>query len=155
VEQASASGHNGNGVGAKAFDVPIVLASPRQEDREILAGLLEGSAWRLVEANTPDEALAALRQVEIPIILCDPYLGGERWKTMVRSLLSARRGVCVIFLVDGFRGIVLTPAAPSEFDFLVRPFDRDQLFAALFFAYGRCKSSWNAAWLARSHKPLV
>jgi DNA-binding NtrC family response regulator len=156
VESAYAVEQNGKIGNSKALEVQIVLATRREEDREILAGLLAGSAWRLIEANTPQEALAALRHVEIPIMLCDPLIGGGRWKTMLRSFLSARRGASVVLLLDRFRGLGFAPMAPSpEFDFLIRPLDREQVFAALFFAYGRCKAAWSAAWLARSRSRRI
>jgi hypothetical protein len=151
VELTYAGQRNGNIESSRALDVPIVLATRREEDRQTLASLLAGSAWRLVEVNTPEKALAALRQAKIPIVLCDPYIGGERWQTMVRSFLSARRGACVLLLVD--RRIGFQEEGSLGFDCLVRPLDRDLLFAALFFAYARCKTASSAAWPASSRNP--
>jgi hypothetical protein len=154
VELTYAGQRNGNIESSRALDVPIVLATRREEDRQTLASLLAGSAWRLVEVNTPEKAVAALRQAKIPIVLCDPYIGGERWETMARSFLSARRGACVLWLLDRFGGIGFSSAEGSlGFDLLVRPLDRDQLFAALFFAYARCKTASRAAWPASSRNP--
>jgi hypothetical protein len=152
VELTYAGQRNGNIESSRPLDVPIVLASRREEDRQTLASLLAGSAWRLVEVNTPEGALAALRQAKIPIVLCDPHFGGGRWETMVRSFLSARRGACVLLLVDRFNGFSRAEGS-REFDLLIRPLDRDQLFAALFFAYARCKTASSAAWVVRSHNP--
>lgn len=152
VELTYAGHRNGNIESSRALDVPIVLASRREEDRQTLARLLAGSAWRLVEANTPEKALAALRQAKIPIVLCDPYIGSERWETTVRSFLSARRGACVLLLVDRFNGFS-RPEGSRKFELLIRPLDRDQLLAALFSAYARCKTASNAMWLVRSRNP--
>jgi DNA-binding NtrC family response regulator len=151
VELTYPGQRNGNIENSRALDVPIVLATRREDDRRTLASLLAGSAWRLVAVNSPEEALAALRRVKIPIVLCDPDVGGDRWKTMVRSFLSARRGVRVLLLADRFDGF--SSAENSlELDFLIRPLDRDRLLAALFFAYARCKTASIAAWSATSRK---
>jgi hypothetical protein len=151
VELTYARQRNGNIESSRALDVPVILASRREEDRQTLASLLAGSAWRLVEVNSPEAALVALRQAKIPIVLCDPHIGGGRWKTIVRSLLSARRGACVVLLVD--RGTGFQAEGSLGFDSLVRPLDRGHLLAALFFAYARCKTASIAAWLARSRDP--
>jgi hypothetical protein len=156
VELTYAGQRNGSIESSRALDVPIVLATRREEDRQTLASLLVGSAWRLVEVNTPEGALAALRQAKIPIVVCDPHIGGDRWEAMVQNFLGARRSACVLLLVDRFGGIGFSRAEGSrEFDFLIGPLDRDQLFAALFFAYARCKTASNAVWLARSRNPSV
>ncbi|HEY6347555.1 MAG TPA: hypothetical protein VIY49_39195 [Bryobacteraceae bacterium] len=80
--------------------IEIVLATDRDEDRNVLAELLAGSIWKLIEANTLERAVAALRRVKSPILLCDPRLLEPPRGTELRYLLGARGRANVVLLKD-------------------------------------------------------
>jgi len=70
------------------------------EDRHLLAGICRQKCWRLLFADTREEARTALDELMAPVILCDRDLPGRGWRQTVKDLASSPQGACVI-LVSG------------------------------------------------------
>jgi DNA-binding NtrC family response regulator len=133
--------------------VPVVLASGREDDRYALESMLAGTAWQLIGAADQADALWALRQMPIPIVLCDVEFGGDGWAQALHQLRTVRRHACVIFLRDlagGTDGFFEEVVERGGFDVLTRPLQQDDVWSTLLFAYGHCK----AGALPRSHRQI-
>jgi FixJ family two-component response regulator len=70
------------------------------EDRRLLAGMCSRNSWRLLFANTNDEAQAGLDDLKPQVILCDRDLPGKGWRETVNSLASSPHRACIILLSE-------------------------------------------------------
>ena len=138
-------------VKSKPFAVEIVLVSAQPKDLETLSGMLAGSAWKLTEARTCQEAVWAVRYERVPIVLFDGNFGNQLWQESLREFLTARRETCVIFLTNEPDNHLLREITrQGGFDLLIRPLQRDQVFQSLFFAYSQFITSWPVGSRGRS-----
>ena len=126
-----------------AVAIQIVLASTHAGDRKTLGSLLTGSPWELIAVANVEETVRTLHRVSVPIVLCDENLDDQPWQATVRALIKARRKTSVTVLTDaGGPGLWTDLARRGGFDLLVRPFERDQVYATLMCAYAQCRMSW-------------
>jgi DNA-binding NtrC family response regulator len=64
-----------------AFKV-VLSISPNNEDRASLKGILE-SDWTVVASSTVASALSLLREISIPIVICDCEITSGTWGEML------------------------------------------------------------------------
>jgi DNA-binding NtrC family response regulator len=137
-------------VGTRKFTIPLVVVSTRKEDRDNLESILADSAWQLFTVDTLGEAYSALRNAKTPIVICDAAIDGSRWSATIRSFSRARPGAYVIFLADDDRESVYQEIVRhGGFDVLTRPFQKEDVFRVLLFAYSHCRGTWLAAPIRR------
>lgn len=123
--------------------VGVVLASSKPDDLNSLGIFLAGSAWALINVQTCREAEQAVRHGPVPIVLCDLAFEDQPWQETLEKLRLTRDGACIILLADESAGDLASEVVQQGgFDLLFRPFEREQVFQTLFFAYSRCKLSW-------------
>jgi DNA-binding NtrC family response regulator len=123
--------------------VGVVLASSKHDDLNSLGAILAGSAWALIDVQTCGEAEQAVRYGRVPIVLCNLALEDRPWQETLEKLRLTRNGACVILLADESAGDLASEVVQQGgFDLLFRPFERQQIFQSLFFAYSCCKLSW-------------
>jgi DNA-binding NarL/FixJ family response regulator len=128
---------------AKPSTIRVILASARDDDHEVLGALLEGGPWELKGARSVVETIAALDEVAVPIVLCDQDLELRPWWETMRVLLKARRKASVTILASaGAPELCADVARRGGFDLLLRPFEREQLYATLMCAYAQCRIGW-------------
>lgn len=138
--------------GTPSFTIPLVVVSPRKEDHDNLESILADSAWQLFSATSLAEAHGALRAARTPIAICDAGTDGT-WRGTIRSLSKARPGAYVIFLADDDRESVCQEIIRhGGFDVLARPFQREDVFRVLLFAYSHCRGTWLAAPVHRERR---
>lgn len=116
--------------------IPVLVASPREEDHRRVRELVANSQWLAIEARDWSGALNLSRYVVFPVIVCDRDLGGLETHTAIRSLAGGWRTACVILLSDYWdpdlwEGLL----QQGGFDVLVRPLHRDDVVAVLDAAY--------------------
>jgi CheY-like chemotaxis protein len=68
------------------------------EDRQLLAGICGRNRWRLLFADTCEEARTALDKLKAPLILCDRDLPGKGWRQTVEDLALLPHRACVILV---------------------------------------------------------
>ena len=128
--------------------VGVILASSRRDDVDSLDALLAGTGWGLINVQTYEEAEQAARRERVPIVLCDLALEDQPWQETLEKLRLTRDGACVILLADESAGDLAGKVAKrGGFDLLFRPFEREQVFQSLFFAYSRCNLGWPIGFL--------
>ena len=131
-----------------ASRVEIVLGSTREDDLTGLAAILKRSAWNIVQAPTCKQVACMAADLQFPILLCDLRLEFQPWQETLRQLLTARCDASVLFLANETdRAFSREVARHGGFDLLTRPFERDQVFESLLFAYSRHKLSWPIAFI--------
>jgi len=123
--------------------IQIILASAHSDDGDALQSLLTGSPWELIVVANVADAIRALHQITVPIVLCDQHLDGQPWQETIRALIKTRRRSSVTLLADlGGPRLYAEVARRGGFDLLERPFDKEQVYATLLCAYARGRTSW-------------
>jgi len=116
----------------------VILANVNGDDRDSLKAILEGTPWVLIDTELP-QIEKVVRDASVPIVLCDRG-DSDCWRRMMRSLVKARRDVCVILLAGatdapGSSEVV----ACGAFDILTRPLKKAHVLPMLLFAYTYCR----------------
>lgn len=128
----------------KLSALEVILANGNGDDRNNLENVLGGTPWVVVDAE-PSEIENLVLESASPIVIFD----GDRsdcWRTTIRSLMKARRNVCVLVLSNDANALSRDEVVQyGGFDIITRPFDRKQVLPMLVFAYTYC----------RGHGPFV
>ena len=112
----------------------VILANVDGVDRNCLEVILQGTPWVVIDAE-PLQIENVVRVASVPIVLCDRD-HSDCWRRLIRTLMKARRDVCVILLSSE-----TDPSDYDEvvrcggFDILTRPLQRKQVLPMLLFAY--------------------
>lgn len=116
----------------------IILANLNGDDRTSLQSILQGTPWAMIDAGLP-QIETAVREASVPIVLCDRD-DCDYWREMIRTLMKARRDVCVILLSrEGDAACNEDVARYGGFDLLTKPLRREQVLPMLLFAYTYCR----------------
>ena len=105
------------------------------EDRQSLAGICARKCWRLLFADTCEEARTALDKLKAPVILCDRDLPGKGWRQTVEGLASSPHRACVI-LVSAVVDTYLRDEVVRHggYDVLPKPLREDDVVRAVRLA---------------------
>jgi DNA-binding response OmpR family regulator len=123
--------------------IPILLASAREDDARMLRTILAGSLWTPVVVSAWATALIAQEKMSFPIVLCDRDLCGLSWYDGVAAVMRGRSRPAIILISDvndQYLWDALVQA--GGFDVLPRPFQRDVTLAMIAFAHTYWKSGW-------------
>jgi CheY-like chemotaxis protein len=103
--------------------------------RGFVASTLERAGYRVISAASPAEAvaLAGGPSQTIDVLVTDIVMPEISGPTLARRLLSARPSMRVI-LMSGYDPSLATGQLDTSFQFLAKPFSRDDLTAALAVA---------------------
>src|ERR1035437_6678548 len=88
----------------------VILANVDGVDRNCLEVILQGTPWVVIDAE-PLQIENVVRDASVPIVLCDRD-HSDCWRRLIRTLMKARRDVCVILLSS--------ETDPSDYDEVVR-----------------------------------
>jgi len=69
-----------------------------KEDRRLLTEICSRNRWRLLFADTCEEAWTALDTLKAPVILYDRDLPGKGWRQSVEDLASSPHRACIILV---------------------------------------------------------
>jgi PAS domain S-box-containing protein len=111
----------------------ILLAEDEDDVRTLLCELLESHGHRVLEANSPAQAVvvSGAYRGNIDLLLTDVVMPGGTGRDLARLLLAKRPDIKVLYISGypehGSPGRVLESGAP----FLPKPFTRDLLLAKL------------------------
>ena len=123
-------------------EIQLILASNDPDDEARLRALLAGTPWAVLAATTLDDAIRALHEIALPIVLLDRDFDHRSWPETTRALLKARRRTCVIVLGDAGPPDADDVLRRGGFDALARPLEKDELFATLISAYSTARMHW-------------
>ena len=109
-----------------AFKV-VLSISPNDEDRASLKGILE-SDWTVVASSTVASALSLLREIPIPIVICDCDISSGTWREMLDhlSLLPYPPQLIVASRLADER-LWAEALNLGAWDVLAKPFDADEV----------------------------
>lgn len=123
--------------------ISVLLVTSRVEDLKELKEILHETPWDVADTLHLEEAGAALKAAPVPILLFDRDVAGGCWQETMKRLLKSRRNACVI-LVSNVSDQYLWEEVIQHggFDFLSRPFRKEQVLSTLVFAYAQCRTPW-------------
>jgi two-component system response regulator AtoC len=108
--------------------VTILVVDDEAGVRRTLAALVEDEGWRAVEADGFDAAAAAIARAAPDVILTDLKMPDRDGLALLAHCRSAIPRVPVILLTaHGTVDTAVDAMKRGAFDFLLKPFDRDQL----------------------------
>ena len=116
-----------------AFKV-VLSISPHNDDRAYLKGILE-SDWTVVASSTVASALSVLREIPIPIVICDCDVSAGTWGEMLHHLLCLSDPPLMIVtscLPD--KGLWAEALNLGAWDVLAKPFDADEVIRVVDIA---------------------
>jgi DNA-binding NtrC family response regulator len=112
------------GLGGGEQSLTVLQLSPAAKDHKELDEICRNAGWKRVSAETIREAVAVLRSVALPVVICDRDLPDGPWTMLlsgVQSLPTPPRLIVSSRLADpGLWSIVLRLGG---FDVLSTPFD--------------------------------
>jgi CheY-like chemotaxis protein len=111
----------------------VLVCEDETAVRRLLADALTAAGYQAIEADCPDEALAAVRAGARPdAIVCDVVMPGCTGPELVDELAALIGHVPVLFVSGYTRGALLTRFnLPADSDFLSKPFATDEALERL------------------------
>jgi AmiR/NasT family two-component response regulator len=114
---------------------PVLLASSRSEDLDLIPALLPREQWMLIKVASWTDVLQLLGAVILPIVLCDRELPGLDWPQDLAQLRRPFRPPALVLLSDLAAGSLWQEVIRyGGFDMLFRPLRQGRLIAALDLA---------------------
>jgi signal transduction histidine kinase/ActR/RegA family two-component response regulator len=108
----------------------ILLVEDEEPLRELIREMLEGAGYSVKAAGTPEEALrlAECDSGNLDLLLTDVILPGMSGRQLAEAVVRLKPGVRVLFM-SGYADDIIGRygVLDSEFEFLEKPFHRDQL----------------------------
>jgi DNA-binding NtrC family response regulator len=112
------------GPGGHEQSPTVLQISPSAKDHEDLEEICRSAGWKRVSADTIREAVAVLRSVALPVVICDRDLPDGPWSMLLRgvqSLATPPRLIVSSRLADP--SLWSTVLRLGGFDVLSTPFD--------------------------------
>jgi len=106
----------------------VLIVDDESSMRELLAAELCEHGWTTRSAGDADEAMAALRDAQVDIVLTDLRMPGRSGNELCREIVRVRPDVPVV-VMSGFGSIDAAVEAIrfGAYDFLTKPFEHDAL----------------------------
>lgn len=117
--------------------VYVLAVLPYAEDRDRLSRIISHSNWKVSFAETYEEARAALQAAEAGAIVSECCLpGGLGWRDIVQ-LTAAMQNAPPVIVTDRLADDRLWAEVLNErgYDVLMKPFDRDEVFRIISYAW--------------------
>lgn len=106
----------------------ILLVEDEQALRELTRDILLGSGYKLLEAESPEQAIQIARGHAGPIhlLLTDVVMPGINGRVLAQKLMVIRPEMKVLYM-SGYAGFKHSQMAGLESVLLAKPFKRDML----------------------------
>jgi DNA-binding NtrC family response regulator len=116
--------------------IPVLSVSPATSDHGALERLLCRTQWTVYKAETIVSALALLRQLRIPVVVCEANLASDTWKDLYLRVSALQNQPCVI-VTSGVADDYLWAEALNmgAYDVLAQPFDSTEVNRSLTLAW--------------------
>jgi two-component system NtrC family response regulator len=121
--------------------------------RESLEIALRGSGYEVLSARTGEEGMVLFTQKNPDLILLDHWLPGISGDQVLRKIKEAEPEVPVIVMTaQGSVDLAVQSMKMGAFDFLVKPFELDQLEALIEKALERSRLKKELEWLRSQYQ---
>ncbi|MGO4885525.1 MAG: hypothetical protein ACLP59_32585 [Bryobacteraceae bacterium] len=124
----------------------VLAVSPLTADRVRLRDILSRGNWKLHEASDCREALALLRGLSVPVLLCERDHADGNWE----DLLKATAGLpappnLIVFSRLADECLWAEVLNLGGFDVLMTPFEPEEVLRVTFAAWSRWESDYEPA----------
>ena len=122
----------------------VLSVSPNDEDRVSLERIVK-SDWTVIASATVVSALSALRQIPIPIVMCDVEITVGTWGEMLDHI-SLLPDPPLLIVTSRLADERLWAQAMNlgAWDVLAKPFDTDEVIRIVSFAWQHWRDRHNA-----------
>jgi len=117
-----------------AFPRPwILVVDDEPSMRLLIEVVLRSQDWVVVSADGAEDALDALKAHPLPpsVVICDVLMPGLDGLELIRRMCARLPGLNVIFISGRLSDVSWWPTDLREHRFLAKPFEKDQLIAAV------------------------
>ena len=126
--------------------VTVLSVSSDQEDQSFLSDIFSHSNWWFYKASTIAEALTALEQHKIAVVLCEHHLGLGTWKDFLRQITRMPYPPALIVtsrLADDHLWVEALNL--GAYNVLDKPFDSEEVFRVVSVAWLHWKNKYQLA----------
>ncbi|MBZ0271315.1 sigma-54 dependent transcriptional regulator [bacterium] len=110
----------------------ILVVDDEKNIRRVLRATLEREGYDVVEAESGEEALAILSRERVECVLTDLRMPGiDGMEVLARSLAADRELPIVMLTAHGTVNTAVEAMKRGAFDYLTKPFDKDELLASV------------------------
>jgi DNA-binding NtrC family response regulator len=111
----------------------ILVVDDQQSMRALLGIVLRAKGWLVQLADGAEEAFATVKAAARPpsLVICDVLMPRVDGLELVRRMCARYPGMNVIFISGHLTDVSWWPADLREHRFLAKPFDNEQLLAAV------------------------
>jgi len=141
------------GDGRRVFDEPdqvrLLAITRGAEEKAALGRIAADLGWKLLIAESAEEAIQLLGDEPLPLVICDRDLPGDDWRTTMARIAGRRDVLCVLLASSVVDDYLWDEVIQQRgYDVVSKPFEADQLRRAATFAW-----SWKR-WYMRSLRPI-
>ncbi|MCL4402741.1 MAG: response regulator [Acidobacteria bacterium] len=120
--------------------VTVLAVSPLEEDSRCLEHVFSHSKWEMHRVRTCHEALALLRQMEIPVIVCERSLPDGDWKQILAEASVQPTPPRIIVTSQFADDLLWTEVLDmGGYDVLGKPFDSREVVRVISLAWRQWK----------------
>lgn len=126
--------------------IPVLSVSPAESDHETLERLLSPQQWTVYRAETVVSAMSVLRQLRIPIVICEEDLAPHSWTDLFSQLAAFEHPPCLIVTSRVADDYLWAEALNlGAYDVLEQPLDAVEVSRSLGFAWLHWRDHHEAA----------
>ena len=126
--------------------VIVLVISPFQEDHSSLRDIFAHSNWNIYETCNLAEAIAILRQTQIPVIICERDLPDGNWTNVLNEaalLANPPHVIVTARLADEHLWAEVLNL--GGYDLLEKPFQAPEVFRVISLAWLHWNQEWERA----------
>lgn len=123
------------------YPVKVLAVSPAERDQTSLQRLLGHTSWNLLPAGTIAEALDAIQQHRIPVVVTRERLPDGGWKELLARIQSLPDAPELIVMGADNEGLWFDALNGGAYDVLPKPLQSSEVFRIISLAWQK----WRAA----------
>jgi len=114
----------------------VLLVSPSDSDHRSFERIFSHTKWALSHASSCREALAALQQAFVPVVVCEARLPDGTWQDLLEAF-QARPIPPLMIVTSDFADTALWAEALNlgAYDFLAKPFNQSEVIQIISLAW--------------------
>src|SRR4051794_10719259 len=120
--------------------VKVLAVSPADRDHNCLRRVLGHSSWNLLPAGTIAEALDAIRQHRIPVVVTRERLPDGGWKELLARIHDLPDAPELIVMGADNEGLWFEALNSGAYDVLPKPLQSSEVFRIISLAWRKWRS---------------